>query len=74
VSQKRSTLFENLTTHERRICECLAKGMSNKEIAEEMGISSGTVKVHIHNIIGKTGLYNRTKIALKWAEGSEAKR
>lgn len=63
-----------MTAHERKVCECLVKGMSNKEIAEEMEISSGTVKVHIHNIIGKTGLYNRTKIALKWVEHSGAKR
>lgn len=60
-------IFQRLTERERIVCHYLAMGLSNKEIAQNMSISSGTVKVYIHNIICKTQLRDRTQIALKWA-------
>ncbi len=51
----------NLTTQEYKILKLLAKGFSNKEIAEKLFISSHTVKFHIGNILNKLGAASRTE-------------
>jgi two-component system, NarL family, response regulator len=38
----------------------VAKGMANKEIADQLGTASGTVKMHIQNILEKLGASDRT--------------
>jgi FixJ family two-component response regulator len=45
--------FKKLTKRELETCECLAKGYANKDIAEKMGISIKTVKVHRGNLMRK---------------------
>jgi FixJ family two-component response regulator len=42
--------MSELTARRRQIVAVLAQGMSNKEIARMLGISDGTVKVHLHQI------------------------
>lgn len=42
--------MSELTARQRQIVAVLAQGMSNKEIARMLGISDGTVKVHLHQI------------------------
>lgn len=49
-----------LTRREIVILQRLASGLSNKEIAEALFISEGTLKWHLHNIYGKLGSKNRT--------------
>lgn len=49
-----------LTRREVAILQRLASGLSNKEIAEAIFISEGTLKWHLHNIYGKLGSKNRT--------------
>ena len=49
-----------LTPREVAILQRLASGLSNKEIAEAIFISEGTLKWHLHNIYGKLGSKNRT--------------
>lgn len=44
----------------------VARGMSNREIAEVMGVSQRTVESHVSNMLSKTGLHNRTELA-RWA-------
>jgi two-component system, NarL family, nitrate/nitrite response regulator NarL len=56
---------DSLTTRERQIVLVLSDGLSNKEIARKLGLSEGTVKVHLHNIFGKLGIANRTALALR---------
>ncbi|QBG48811.1 response regulator transcription factor [Verrucomicrobia bacterium S94] len=51
---------EELTPRELEVLEFLAGGNSNKEIAEILGISLGTVKVHIQNLREKLGAVDRT--------------
>jgi DNA-binding CsgD family transcriptional regulator len=44
-----------LTRREREILLWVGGGMSNKEIAQRLGLSVGTVKIHLHSIFRKTG-------------------
>ena len=53
-----------LTNQEWRILDLLATGESNKKIADALGISDGTVRVHIRSIVNKLGATNRTHAAL----------
>lgn len=50
------------TQREREILIELGKGISNKEIAQNMGISHHTVKEHMHNIFSKTGVSSRLQL------------
>lgn len=55
-----------LTPTETRVIQHVAKGMSNREIAEILGVSQRTIESHVSNMLGKTGLHNRTELA-RWA-------
>jgi len=52
-----------LTARERQILELVARGMSNKRIAIALSISHATAKNHVHHILGKLQLRNRTEVA-----------
>ncbi|NGY03816.1 LuxR C-terminal-related transcriptional regulator [Solimonas terrae] len=52
--------FGELTRREINIIKRLESGMSNKEIAESIFISEGTLRWHLHNIYGKLGAKNRS--------------
>ncbi|MEG0307714.1 MAG: response regulator transcription factor [Clostridium sp.] len=54
----------SLLGKEIKIIEGIAKGLSNKEIAEEMFLSEGTIKNNITNILSKLELRDRTQIAI----------
>ena len=54
----------DLTKREQEIFNLLMDGKSNKEIEEELFISSKTVRNHIYNIFKKTGVNNRAKFAI----------
>lgn len=53
-----------LTPRERDIVNCLCRGMRNKEIAAELAITPGTVKVHLMHIFEKTGVKDRFELAV----------
>ncbi len=52
--------IEPLTARELEVLERVAEGLSNKVIAELLGISDQTVKFHLASILGKLGAVNRT--------------
>lgn len=59
-----------LSPRESQIAGLVADGYPNKEIAWELGLTHGTIKVYVSNIFAKTGMDNRTKLARWWWEKS----
>ena len=57
------------TEKETEVLRELTDGASNKEIAEKLGISERTVKMHITNMIQKTGFRSRLELAVKARTG-----
>jgi len=52
--------LSSLTARQREIVMLAANGLSNKEIARRLGLSEGTVKLHLHNVYTRLGIRNRT--------------
>jgi DNA-binding NarL/FixJ family response regulator len=59
---------EALTEREREILSLVARGASNRQIAENLYLTEGTVKNHMSNILGKLGVRDRTQAAIKAKE------
>jgi DNA-binding NarL/FixJ family response regulator len=55
-----------LTPTELKVVQLVARGLANREIAIEMKVSQRTIESHVSNMLGKTGLHNRTELA-RWA-------
>jgi DNA-binding NarL/FixJ family response regulator len=62
------TLVEPLSDREHEILRLIAKGSTNREIAEALFITEGTVKNHVTNILSKLDVRDRTQAALKARE------
>jgi len=56
--------FAKLTPRENEILVLLAEGQSNKVIARNLGISDGTVKLHVKSILRKLGVHSRVEAAV----------
>lgn len=56
--------LELLSPRERGIVALVARGLRNKEIAEELRLTEGTVKVHLHKIFEKLAIRSRTELIL----------
>lgn len=55
---------ESLTERETETLRLVARGLANKEIARELGVSEVTVKTHVSSVLSKLGLSSRTQAAL----------
>ena len=63
----RQAAADLLTPRELEIVPLIARGLRNKEIARELSITEGTVKIHLHNIYQKLELDSRVALTL-WAQ------
>lgn len=57
-----------LSPRETELVELVRQGLRNRDIAEKLGITEGTVKVYLHSVFEKTGVVNRTELAIRAAE------
>jgi LuxR family maltose regulon positive regulatory protein len=58
---KAAILPEPLSERELEVLGLVAEGLSNREIADKLFLSVGTVKTHVHNIFGKLGVESRPR-------------
>ncbi len=56
---------EELTGREQEICTLMVEGLTNRQIADRLYISEGTVKNYISNIYDKTGIHDRVKLIVE---------
>lgn len=62
--------LSSLTAREQEILELLSEGHQNKLIAHRMSLSEHTVKVHVHNLLSKLRVSNRTQAAATYRRGT----
>jgi DNA-binding NarL/FixJ family response regulator len=56
--------LDRLSERERQIAFCVARGMKNRDISEQLHISENTVKRHLQSIFSKTGSRDRLELAV----------
>jgi DNA-binding NarL/FixJ family response regulator len=57
-------LYEEMTEREREIATLLAEGLTNRQIADKLYVSEGTVKNYVSSIYDKTGIHDRVKLVV----------
>lgn len=68
AAQEKAASAPPLTRRERELVELVRQGLRNRDIAAELGVTEGTVKVYLHAIFDKFRVENRTELALRAAE------
>lgn len=68
TAQDKAASAPPLTRRERELIELVRQGLRNRDIAAELGVTEGTVKVYLHAIFDKLQVENRTELALRSAE------
>jgi len=63
-SQSTGERLPALTPRETEIVRLVAQGLRNKELAQRLSITEGTVKIHLHNIYDKLGVDGRLELVL----------
>ena len=56
-----------LSPRETELVQLVRQGLRNRDIADRLGITEGTVKVYLHTVFEKTGVANRTELAIRAA-------
>lgn len=54
-----------LSPRERQLISLVRKGLRNREIAEQLGVTEGTIKVYLHAVFEKLGVTSRTELAIR---------
>lgn len=63
-NQEERQIDSTLTPRERAILKCIGEGLNNKEVAERLGLSVGTVKNQTSHVLDKLELRDRTQLAI----------
>ena len=66
-ARARVELIEPLTPREQQVAQLLAGGLTNKEIAQRLGITEHTVKFHLNGLLRKLGVSTRTEAVVQAA-------
>lgn len=61
-----ATRFDDLTPREQQVARLMAKGFTNPQIADELGITFNTAKWHVSQVIAKTGSSSREEAVHAW--------
>ncbi len=67
-SSSLNSMIEKLTERELEILHMIGQGLSNKEMSQRLYLSEGTVKTHVHNVLGKLGAQSRTQAVARGRE------
>jgi len=67
-AQEKAARAPSLTPRECELIELVRQGLRNRDIAAQLGVTEGTVKVYLHAIFDKVGVDNRTELAMRAAE------
>jgi DNA-binding NarL/FixJ family response regulator len=59
--------IDEVTSRQAQVLDGLVKGLTNKEIAERLGVVPGTVKAHIYRLMRRFGVHTRTQLAMLWS-------
>jgi two-component system, NarL family, nitrate/nitrite response regulator NarL len=59
----KTSLLDQLSPREREVAQEVALGRRNREIAERINVTEGTIKIYLHNIYRKLGIGSRTELA-----------
>src|SRR5229473_2212558 len=66
-ARSRVDLIEPLTPREQQVAQLLAGGLTNKEIAQRLGITEHTIKFHLNGLLRKLGVATRTEAVVQAA-------
>jgi DNA-binding NarL/FixJ family response regulator len=61
-NRKNAEPLETLTEREKQVAALIRRGLRGKEIARQLGLSDGTVKIHTHRIYQKLGVKTRSEL------------
>ncbi len=64
AGSSKSTLLNSLTDREKEIVGCVARGLANKEIADQLCLSVHTIKTHRRNICAKLGIHSSAGLTI----------
>lgn len=67
-SREATAALSSLSPREQQVFALLPRGLTNAQLAAELGIAIGTVKIHIEHILHKLGLRDRTQAAVRASE------
>jgi two-component system nitrate/nitrite response regulator NarL len=60
--------FSELSHREQQVVTLVCEGLSNKEIATGLGVTEGTIKIHLHSIFRRLGVRSRIELMIALAD------
>lgn len=64
IEKEPGSMQQDLTPRELDVLRCIAQGMSNKQVAQKLSVSTTTVRSHVSSMIRKLNVENRTQLAI----------